>query len=70
MVERRIGVSIPRPARQVLRPCAAVVALLAAAGGASPQSTQALDAQLAEVLEAAGFTGEVEASLEARLGRP
>src|SRR5262245_9916431 len=70
MVERRIGVSIPRPARQVLRPCAAVVALLAATGGASPQSTPALDAQLAEVLEAAGFTGEVEASLEARLGRP
>src|SRR5262245_9026110 len=70
MVERRIGVSIARPARQVLGPCAAVVALLAAAGGASPQSTPALDAQLAEVLEAAGFTGEVEASLEARLGRP
>ena len=70
MVERRTDLALRHQVRRVLTPCAVVAAFLAATVATSPQSGQTLDAQLAEVLAAAGFTGEVEASLEARLGRP
>ena len=36
----------------------------------SPSAVSELDAQLAQVLQQAGFTGTIEASLEPRLGRP
>src|SRR5258708_38545399 len=39
------------------------------AGGSPPENGNSLDAQLASVLKDAGFTGSIEATLEARLGR-
>ncbi len=54
--------------------CVPIACAALCGGPAAPpargETTGQLDAQLAQVLDEAGFTGTVEASLEARLGRP
>ncbi len=50
--------------------CSAVSGMLAGSRPAYAESASQLNAELRQVLTAAGFTGTIEASLPARLGRP
>jgi cytochrome c peroxidase len=53
-----------------MRTCFQLGAILAIAFAAGVATAQDLDSQLAALLQQAGFTGRIQSTLEARLGRP